>query len=117
MNNFVIRYNEDKKGDRWWDVVYQDGRAIGKAFIYNSDPQSVILSDLFVQPEFRNKKYGTILQEIREKIGKDNNCEYAYLFVKKRTWQRKWYGRRGYKYYGKYIEDKNKIWLRKKIRF
>lgn len=92
----------------------EKGRAFARAYVFNDDDKSIYLDWLSVDEDFRNKGAGLRLQKIREDLGKKTGCKYSYLWVKKGTWQRKWYARRGYKYF-KPKKSEDAIWLRKKL--
>ncbi len=101
-----------------WGTAYmfmeKKGLAFARAYTYNDDKGSIYLDWLNVNLDLRGKGIGTELQNIREKLGKELRCKYVYLWVKKGTWQRKWYARRGYKYFSPNKKE-NAIWLRKKL--
>lgn len=93
----------------------KNGKAYAKCYYYVDKPKSFCLSDLNVDEDSRRKGYGLKLQLIREELALELGYKYTYLFVEKKSWMKKWYERRGYKYYSKYREDKKMVWMRKKI--
>lgn len=107
---------------RWdWGVAYHvmavDGLSYAECYLYDDSKNGdgFTLKALHVDKNARNNGRGLALQEIREQIAKELGCKYTYLFCAKGTFMRKWYGRRGYKYYSKYEDDKRMVWLRKKL--
>lgn len=90
------------------------GIAYARAYYFADDKKTFFLDSLSVDETFRNKGIGTELQKIREQLALEKGFKYTMLWVKKRTWMRKWYQRRGYHYYKPYKEEKA-VWLRKKL--
>lgn len=89
-----------------------NGLAYARAYTFDNDQTTFYLDSLSVNLDFRNKGFGTTLQKEREQIAREKGYKYAMLWVKKYTWMRKWYKRRGYKYYKPYKQE-NAVWLRK----
>ena len=77
-------------------TIKADGVAEATVYWYLDDNSTVYLSNLVVNPQFRNKGIGEKLQVIREKIGTDLNANTSCLWVKNDTWMHEWYKRRGY---------------------
>ena len=90
------------------------GVAYARAYTFDDDKMTFYLDNLSVNLDFRNNGLGTMLQEKREQIAKEKGYKYTMLWVKKGTWMRKWYKRRGYKYYKPYKKE-NGVWLRKTL--
>ena len=69
-----------------------------KAIIYwyLDDSSTIYLSNLFVNPDFRNKGIGNKLLDMLEQIGKDLNANTSCLWVKIESWIHEWYKKRGY---------------------
>ena len=109
----IIHINEAEDVTHYY-VVEGNGKAFGRAYIFNDSKDTIYLDFLSVAEEHRNKGLGLKMQKIREQIGRDNDCKYSFLWVKKKTWMRKWYERRGYKYHSQYKEE-NAVWLKKKL--
>ena len=61
-------------------------------------PDQIIISDLFVREDYRNKRYGTALldyvDELIERFGAEDQ---VVNIVPLTDWEREWYIRRGYK--------------------
>jgi len=96
-------------------IMEKEGKAFGRIYWYNDDDTTVYLDWLSVDKDARKGGLGTILQKIREDIGKELGAKFACLWVKKDSWMHDWYERRGYKDYMNYKEDKNYIWMQKTI--
>lgn len=112
-----MRYIRNKSKTDWGTVymfMESKGRAFARAYIYDDDPKTIILDWLQVDEDSRNQGFGTWLQKVREELGRELGCKWSMLWVVKGTWQRKWYKRRGYKYFGSFKENKA-VWLRKKL--
>ena len=77
-------------------TIKADGVAEACVFWYLDDSSTVYLSNLLVNPDYRNNGIGKQLQEIREQIGRDLNANTSCLWVKKESWMFDWYQRRGY---------------------
>ncbi len=90
------------------------GRAIGCLRIYDDEKNYAVMEALHVSEELRSHGIGRALQEIREETAKEMGFKWVYLRVRKGSWMRKWYARRGYKWYSKIKGDKM-MWLRKRL--
>ena len=77
-------------------TIKADSIAEASVYWYIDDSSTIYLSNLLVNPYYRNKGIGRQLQEIREQIGKDLNAKTSCLWVKKESWMFGWYLRRGY---------------------
>ena len=73
-------------------------RGIAKASLYKylDDDSTIYLSNLYVNPNLRNRGIGTRLQVIREELGRAINARFVCLLVEKNSWMHDWYVRRGY---------------------
>ena len=112
-----MRYIRNTSVNDWgisFMFMEENGRAFARAYTYNDDKHTIYLDYLNVNLDFRGEGVGTWLQEIREDLGRKLGYKYVCLWVKKGTWQRKWYARRGYKYYKPYKEE-NAVWLQKRL--
>lgn len=118
--NFIIHYNNhlaDDDGVQMYNawITEKNGHAFAKAYWFDDDTTTIYLSELSVNEGHRNKGIGLQLQLIREEIGREIGAKYAVLWVDKKSWMRKWYDRRGYKYFKKRDHDTTTMWLRKKL--
>ncbi len=110
----VIKHYSRDNGMEVIGVMEVNGLAYARAYAFLDDKKTFYLDSLSVCEKVKRLGYGTKLQEMREKIAKEKGYKYTMLWVKKGTWMRKWYGRRGYTYYKPYKEEKA-VWLRKII--
>ena len=97
-------------------VMEKSGKALGIITVYEeSDDDVVYLSNLSVDYDLRKHGIGTILQEIRELIGKNAGAKYSRLVVFNDSCMHEWYKQRGY--YDLFpCEDDNKyIWMEKEL--
>lgn len=78
------------------DVMGEHGSYFCRLCIYNDEPCTAYLDSLSVHKNLRNKGIATRLQELRESIGKEVGCTHSTLMVKKGSWMKAWYERRGY---------------------
>lgn len=116
-SNKEIRFIKHHDHNDAWNsisIMETSGLAFARGYYYNNDSKTFYLDQLSVSLDFRNNGIGTKLQEVREEIAKEKGFKYTMLWVKKGTWMRKWYKRRGYKYYAPY-KDEKAVWLRKLI--
>ena len=96
------------------EFMESTGIAYARAYTFDDDKITFYLDRLSVNIDYQLKGIGTKLQIIREQIAKENGYKYVKLWVKKGTWMRAWYKRRGYMYDSPYKEQ-NAVWLRKLI--
>ena len=109
----IKHYSKEDYGD-FTGFMEVNGLAYARAYTFNDDKTTFYLDSLSVCENVRGLGYGTELQKVREKIAKEKGYKYTMLWVKKWTWMRKWYKRRGYNYYKPYKAE-NAVWLRKKL--
>jgi GNAT superfamily N-acetyltransferase len=61
-------------------------------------PDQIIISDLFVREDYRNKRYGTaLLDYVDELIDRFGAEDQVVNIIPLTDWEREWYTRRGYK--------------------
>lgn len=113
MSNYITHYSKDDNGEFWY-IMEKEGNAVARGFYDYSYMKHFYLDSLSVCDDYRNKGIGTELQVIREDIARSKGFKYCVLWVKKGTWMRKWYKRRGYEYYKPFKKEKA-VWLRKKL--
>ena len=95
-------------------TIKADGVAEASVYWYLDDSSTIYLSNLLVNPDYRNKGIGEQLQEIREQIGKDLNANTSCLWVKKESWMFQWYQRRGYSEFKPHAR-KGFVWMSKPL--
>lgn len=111
---FIFHLNTDEKGVSLF-IMEKEGRATARIYWFNEDIETICLDFLSVDESIRKKGFGTKLQEIRENIGKELGFIYSYLWVKKNSWMRDWYRRRGYSDWGLHETEKDCIWMYKSL--
>jgi len=97
------------------EIMEKKGRAFARIYWYNEDETIVYLDMLDVSESYRKKGIATKLQEMREEIGRKLGATFSYLWVFKDTWMYDWYVRRGYLPIGDYENEKNAVWMKKKL--
>jgi GNAT superfamily N-acetyltransferase len=106
-----IKHYETLEGWRSVLLMAITGTAFGRAYMYDDEPTVIYLDMLSVNESIRKKGIGTMLQEMREHIGKEWGATESWLWVKKESWMHDWYKRRGY------IDDVERneehIWMKK----
>ena len=60
-------------------------------------PDQIIISDLFVREDYRNKRYGTALLDYADELIEEFGEGKEVTIVPLTDWEREWYIRRGYK--------------------
>lgn len=93
----------------------KDGKTFASVYWYNDDPTTIYLAGLSVNIEVRKQGLGTLLQEIREDIGRKMAAKTACLSVNKDSWMYEWYIRRGYKSFENGINEDNNLWMKKSL--
>ena len=96
-------------------IMEESGKAFCRAYRYNDDNTTIYLDWLSVDPEYRKQGLGTLLQEIRENIGRHLGYSKACLWVEIGSWMHDWYTRRGYKDWVKHKTDEKSIWMHKAL--
>ena len=109
---FFVTHIQETEETTVYFIMGFNGICFARAYIYKDTPDTIVLDMLSVSENARGFRIGTMLQEYRERLGRNLGCKYSFLWVRKRTWQRKWYERRGYKYHSQYPEEKS-VWMHK----
>ena len=110
----VLKHTTDNKDWIAWYLMESNSHAFSKAHMYKND-NFIILSELSVSSNFRNKGLGTKMQELREQLGVSLGCTESYLWVEKGSWMEGWYKRRGYKYFSDHKDEPDNIWMVKNL--
>lgn len=116
MKTFTYNYIKHYKEDSWGFSIFimeESGNGFARMYQYLDQPNVLYLDMLSVSIDFRNKGLGTELQEVREDFGRLQGCELVMLSVKKDSWMKEWYERRGYQYYSD--GEDNLIWMEKSL--
>jgi N-acetylglutamate synthase-like GNAT family acetyltransferase len=93
--------------------MQKEGKAFGRVYWYTDDITTIYLDCLSVNKEERKKGIGTLLQIVREEIGRMFNNQFSCLSVLKNSWMYNWYIKRGYTEFKEDEEDTKFIWMRK----
>lgn len=105
------KYSDDSY--TWFICMSNGGMSTGRAYIEKGNEKIIYLDSLGVSEGERKQGLGTAMQEFREELGRMHGCTHSMLWVKRKTWRRKWYERRGYRYSSGY--DLKHVWLKKKL--
>lgn len=110
--SFNVRYSQNSE----IEIIKIEADRVAEASIYCylDSNSAVILSSLKVEPDYRKKGIGTLLQEVREQIGRDVKATHCNLRVKKSSWMHDWYLRRGYIDFDKH-GHRGYIWMMKRL--
>lgn len=91
-------------------IVSPDFNATCRIFIYNDDPKTAIITDLYVIESARGSKIGTQIIDYAIDVAKGNGCCSVELKSEENNWVREWYKRLGF---GIISEQ---VWMRKDIK-
>lgn len=83
---------------------------------YTDRTEDLILTNVWVKPEYRRKGFGNEILRLAEEAAKLGCFKQLFVKVGYDTWQSVWYKRNGFEFheYDKY--DINYIWLVKQIK-
>lgn len=96
-------------------IMRKDGKAVCKLSWWDNDLTTIYLDWLSIDNSIKRQGIGTYLQELREDIGRKLGATTAFLQVRKDTWMRDWYKRRGYVDYIDSATDSKFIWMKKEL--
>ncbi len=113
--SLVLHRYEDEKECRFY-FMERRGFGFGVVVSFKDDPSYVVLQELSVHPEFRNNGLGDFIQETRIGMFKDSEVEEVYLWVKKDSWMREWYERKGFIYHSDHQKITDSVWMHKSIK-
>jgi len=111
----IITHKTKTDWGTYFYFIEKKGIVFGRAYIYDDQPERIFLDSLSVLKKYRGNHYATKMQVIREKFGKKKGCKYAYLYVKRKSWMRKWYKRRGYVFVEVKKDNDQYIWMKKPL--
>lgn len=118
LSNVSLRFVTHFTSESWGDAILimeENGNAFARLYWYSDDNTTVYLDRLSVDVKVRKKGYGTELQKLREDIGILLGAKFSCLWVRKDTWMYEWYLRRGYEDWILHEQEKDSIWMRKKL--
>lgn len=96
-----------------WHVMDSRGRAMFSLHINLDEPDKMILSEVYVNPEYRKRGFGNYILDNAEARASLKNCSSIWLWAEKDRWMLKWYERHGYE--SMLDKDEGSIWMRKQI--
>lgn len=110
---FIEHYRNNKWGD---DYIFmeEEGKAIGRVYIYKDNPDIAYIEGLHVSEKERLKTIGSeLLNKLITKC-KDLGAKECMLWCYKNSWLFYWYQRLGFKFHDNY-EEENAIWMIKSL--
>ena len=113
MNTITVHKKTDF-GDVW-NWYAKDNSFRFSIYCYEDDPDTIYLSNVFVQKEYRGLGYGNNILDMAESIAKEFEASTIRLKAKKNSTARKWYERHGYSYLSDDKENPRNVWMEKKI--
>lgn len=91
-------------------IVSPDFNATCRIFIYNDDPKTAIITDLYVIESARENKIATQIINYAIDVAKGNGCYFVELKSEENSWVREWYKRLGFEIISE------EVWMRKDIK-
>lgn len=91
-------------------IVSPDFNATCRIFIYNDDPKTAIITDLYVIESARGNKIATQIIDYATHLAKSDGCDYIELKSEENNWVREWYKRIGFDIISE------EVWMRKDIK-
>ena len=111
---FIFYIQSERWGTSIW-ITQREGKAFGRVYWYNDDNTIIYLDNLSVNKKERKQGIGTLLQVLREEIGRILKIPFSHLLVLRDSWMHDWYCRRGYSDYKEHDTDKDWVWMSKQI--
>ena len=91
-------------------IVSPDFNATCRIFIYDDDPKTAIITDLYVIESARKNKIATQIIDYVIDVAKGNGCCSIELKSEGNNWVREWYKRLGFEIISE------EVWMRKDIK-
>lgn len=91
-------------------IVSPDFNATCRIFIYNDDPNTAIITDLYVIESARGNKIATQIIDYAIYVAKSNSCDSIELKSEENNWVRECYKRLGFEIISE------EVWMRKDIK-
>ena len=102
------------KNTSWGKICFIEEKAYRFAvYIYNDDPTTLYLSNVYVSEEDRGKGFGNQILQMAENIAKKMNCNEMFLLTKINSFAHKWYKRHGYTDFEK--TKNGNMWMKKTV--
>jgi len=112
MSDFILHERDEDFGNSII-IMEKTGKSYGRIYWYTDNELVCYLAGLSVDKNFLGKGFGNQLLKKLESIAIERKALTIHLWVKKNSWQYKWYNRNGYVYFGEF--DSEHDWLIKQI--
>jgi len=99
----VWRYSDDESKFRF------------ALYMYDDDPETIYMSNVYVDEAKRGKGIGQKLVDAAENIARKTGCRQMILKVLDESWMHEWYARCGYEDLMVDEEEDQYIWMRKDL--
>ena len=83
---------------------------------YTDRTEDLILTNVWVKPEYRGKGFGNEILRLAEEAAKLGCFKQLFVKVGYATWQSVWYKRHGFEFFETDKYDINYVWLVKQIK-
>lgn len=83
---------------------------------YTDRTEDLILTNVWVKPEYRGKGFGNEILRLAEEAAKLGCFKQLFVKVGYDTWQSVWYKRNGFEFHECDKYDSNYVWLVKQIK-
>ena len=111
-DNFICHYSITEWGGSVM-VMEKSGRAFSRTYYFKNDP-AIFFEWLSVNEDCRGMGIASKLLDGHINIAKLYSLE-SFLYVKKGTWVKKWYEKKGYRYHKDFEDDIAYAWMYLKI--
>lgn len=98
-----------------WYVSNEDNTVRFALYRYNDDLNAIYLSNVFVDPVYRNKGIGNAIVEMAIEMSISLDAKVLLLKVLKKEWMHTWYSQIGFEDFQTDSEDMDYIWMRKEL--
>ena len=112
--DFSIKEESTDFGKRWY-IDSNDKIWRFALYVYNDDPFTYYLSNVFVSEDYRKRGIGNIILNMANDIAKSHNANTLMLKVIANSFMHDWYQRHGFEDFVCDDEDLNYMWMRKEI--
>jgi GNAT superfamily N-acetyltransferase len=112
--DFDIREEKTDFGTRWF-IDDKDNILRFALYVYDDDPTTLYLSNVFVSENYRQRGLGNIILKMADEIAKSHGADTLMLKVLKKSFVHNWYERHGFEDFVCDDEDLNYMWMRKDI--
>lgn len=109
MENYIMKYETTDFG---WIRKYSFENSSFCLYAYNDDSDSIFLSNLEVNNDFRNNGIGNFMLDLAvNHLAPNLGRTKLYLCVDEKSWMFDWYKRKGFKFVGKNYERDGYVWV------